>query len=361
MAKLTIPQIVKKILPAVVSITISKYLTIFETPFGPSLGPGPSSGRSPFGGSGFAGPLGFDFEQFFAIPKGKKKIKLGGGSGFIIDPSGIILTNRHVLADPRAEYLVILTDDKKYQGRVIARDPINDVAILKINAQNLPSAELGDSSKLELGQTAIAIGNVLGTFRNTVSTGVVSGLSREIKAGSTLSGEITRLRGLIQTDAAINPGNSGGPLLDEQGRVIGINVATVFLAENIGFALPINTAKKDLEEVRKYGRIRQPFLGVRYVLLNKNLQEKYALPSKEGALVISEPIPEGQAVVPGGPADKAGIKEGDVILAIDKEKISAKKPLIDILNDFKTGDKIELTILRDGRETTFKTILGEKK
>lgn len=345
MPKQNIPQIVKKVLPAVVSITISKYLTVFESPLGPGLG-------SPFGPG---------FEQFFVVPKGKKKIKVGGGSGFIIDPNGIILTNRHVVADPQAEYLVLLDSDKKYQAQVLARDPINDIAVLKINAQNLPFVELGDSSKLELGQAAIAIGNALGTFKNTVSTGVVSGLSREIKAGSTLSGEITRLRGLIQTDAAINPGNSGGPLVDEKGKVIGINAATVFLAENIGFALPINSAKKDLEEVKNYGRIRQPFLGVRYVLLNKKLQQQYGLPSKEGALVISEPIPEGQAVVPNSPADKAGLQEGDIILTVNKEKITVKNPLINILNNFKAGEQIELTILRQGKQFSSQTKLEEKK
>ncbi len=353
MSTLTIPQIVKKVLPAVVSITVSKYLTVFESPFGPKL----NQSRGPFD---LSKPPGHGFEQFFAVPKGKKKIKVGGSSGFIIDSSGIILTNRHVVADPQAEYLVVLTDDKKYKAKVLARDPINDVAVLKINAQDLPCVELGDSSNLELGQTAVAIGNALGTFKNTVSTGVVSGLSREIKAGSTLSGEVTRLRGLIQTDAAINPGNSGGPLIDEQGKVIGINAATVFLAENIGFALPINTAKRDLEEVKNYGRIRQPFLGVRYVLLNKPLQQRFNLASNQGALVISEPVPEGQAVVPESPADKANIREGDIIMAIGKKQITSENPLIDILNTLKAGDKIELKVLRAGKEFLAKTFLEEK-
>jgi len=260
--KSPITKIVKKVLPAVVSITISKYLTIFESPFGR--------------GSPFGGPFG-GFEQFFAIPRGRKKIKIGGGSGFIIDPSGLVLTNRHVVADPKAEYVVTLSDEKKYKAEILARDPINDVAVLKIKEKNLPTIELGDSLNLELGQTVIAIGNVFGTFKNTVSVGVVSGLSREITAGSTLDRKITKMRELIQTDAAVNPGNSGGPLIDINGKTIGINVAMVFLAQNIGFALPINTAKKDLEDLKKYGRIRFPFLGVRYVLLNEELKEKYNL------------------------------------------------------------------------------------
>ena len=247
---------VKRVLPAVISITVSKLLPVFETP---------------------SRALPFKREQFFMIPKGKKKINIGGGSGFIVESSGIVLTNRHVVADPLAEYVVVTNEEEKYPAQVLARDQIHDVAILKIKEKNLPTIKLGDSSRLELGQTAIAIGNVLGTFRDTVSVGVVSGLSREITAGDAQTKKTTKLRGLIQTDAAINPGNSGGPLIDIEGRVIGINTAMVFLAENIGFALPINNAKKDLDDLKKYGRLRQPLLGVRYVLLNKELQKKFNL------------------------------------------------------------------------------------
>jgi serine protease Do len=333
-------KVVKKILPAVVSITISKYLPVFESPLGQPL---------------------FGFEEFFEEPKAAKKIKVGGGSGFIAHPSGLILTNRHVVADPEAEYIVILNNGEKKKARILASDPIADIAILKIDAENLPVVELGDSSILELGQTVVAVGNVLGTFRNTVSVGVVSGLSREIMASQGLSGETARLRGLIQTDAAVNPGNSGGPLVNIEGKAIGINAAMVLLAQSIGFALPINSAKKDLSEVEQYGRIRQPFLGVRYVLLNKKLQEAHNLPANKGALVVSEPMPGGMAVLAGGPAAKAGIKEGDIILAVEKEEISSKNPLLDILQKFKVGDAIELRVLRGQRELKCKLVLGEKK
>ena len=302
-----IPKVIKKVLPAVISITASKYLPIFENPFKDSL---------PFG-----------FERPFMIPKGKKKMSIGGGSGFIVDSSGIILTNRHVVADPQAEYIVLLNNEEKYTAKVLAKDPINDIAIIKIDAKNLPSVKLGDSSKIKLGQSAIAIGNTLGIFRNTVSVGIVSGLSRQISAFSAFDHKAQRLRGLIQTDAAINPGNSGGPLANIEGKVIGINAATVLLAENIGFALPINAAKKDLEDLRKYGRIRQPFLGVRYILLNKDLQKRYKLPSNQGALIISDKIPESDAVVPGSPANLAGIREADIILEMGKKKISFKESL----------------------------------
>lgn len=340
--KSRIINVVKKVLPAVVSITISKYLTIYESPFGPS----------PFG-----------FEEFFMVPRAKKKIKIGGGSGFVVDPNGIILTNRHVVADPKAEYVVTLNNGKKLKAEVIARDPINDIAILKIKAKGLPIVKFGDSSKLKLGQTVIAIGNALGLFRNTVSTGVVSGLSREITT-TTPDGKPSKLKELIQTDAAINPGNSGGPLVDLEGKAIGINIAMVFLAQNLGFALLINIAKKDLEDIKKFGKIKKPFLGVRYVTITTELKERFNLPIDRGSLVISEPTPspweeKQAAVVPEGPADKAGLEEGDIILEMGKEKISFKNPLDEILQKFGVGQTVGLKILRDNKEMRLKVTLGE--
>ena len=340
MPETTIPKIVKKVLPAVVSITISKHLTIFESPFGPS----------PFG-----------FNEFFAIPKEKKKVKIGGGSGFIVEKSGITLTNRHVVIDPQAEYVAVLSDGRKFKAKILARDPINDIAIMKINEKNLPVLELGDSSGLELGQTAIAIGNALGTFRNTVSVGVVSGLSRKIKAVDVLERKIQNLKGLIQTDAAINPGNSGGPLVDIAGKAIGINCAVVSGAENVGFTIPINAAKKDLEDIKKFGKIRQPFLGLRYVPINKKLQQEYNLPVNYGALVISEGVPGGEAVIPRSPADRAGFQELDIVLEIQNKKITLKNPLEDILQEFKVGDEIGLKVLRKGKEILLDTMLADKK
>ena len=333
-----ITKTIKKVLPAVVTVTASKYLQVIEKTFN----------------------FGFPSEGFFLVPKGKKKMKVGSGSGFIIDSKGIVLTNRHVVADPNAEYVVILNNEKKFKAKVLAKDPINDVAILKINAKNLSTIELGNSSQLQLGQTVIAAGTALGIFKNTVSVGVISGLSRDITASTTLGGELTKLRGLIQTDAAINPGNSGGPLIDIEGKVIGINAAMVFLAENIGFALPINTAKKGLEEFKKYKRIRQPFLGVRYILINKELKQRYNLPTDEGAIVVSEPL-RGEAVVPGSPADIAGIKKADIILEVEGKKVSQKNPLFDTLQRLKVDDKIKLKILRNKKELTLTAKLGEKK
>ncbi len=343
--KSTIPDIVKKAAPAVVSVTISKLLPVFESLFGM---PPPNGQFSPL-----------EMEQFFMIPKGKKKIKVGGGSGFIVDGSGLILTNRHVVADPKADYMVVLDEEKKYKAEILAKDSVNDVAVIKINAKNLPLIELGDSSKLELGQTAIAIGNTLGTFRNTVSVGVVSGLLRQIAARSDFDHQIQELRGLIQTDAAINPGNSGGPLIDSKGKAIGINAAMVFGAENVGFALPINQAKKVLDDLKKYGRIRHAFLGIRYGFITKELQERYGLPVKKGAIIMS--AGEEKAVVSGGPADKAGLKEKDIILEIQNEKITPQDSIEDFLQKYKIGQIINVKILRNGEKMTFRVKVGERE
>jgi S1-C subfamily serine protease len=321
-----IPKIVKKALPAVVSITVSKMLPVLDHP------------------------------TIFT----KKKINVGGGSGFIVSSDGTVLTNRHVVNDPKADYMVIVDEEKKYPAKVLAKDPINDVAILKIDGKNLPIIKLGSSSKLELGRTVIAIGNVLGTFQNTVSVGVISGLSREITAGDVITKETAKLRGLIQTDAAINPGNSGGPLIDMHGKAIGINAAMVFMAENIGFALPINNAKKDLEDLKKYGRIYQPFLGLRYILLNKELQERFKLPVDYGALIVSEPTPEGKAVIPQSAAAKAGIKERDIILETENEKITEKNPIEDVLQRCRVGQTVVLKALRNGKKINFRVILDER-
>ena len=338
--KSPIIEIAKKVCPAVITIIVSKDLPKIEGFF-----------LLPFGGG-------------MVIPKtkaGKKeKVKIGGGSGFIISSNGLVLTSQHVVSDPEADYAVVLEPTKKYPAKILARDPINDIAILKIKAKNLSYLDLGDSTKVELGQTVIAIGNALGEFHDTLSTGIVSGLSRYITALSGLTHQVERLRGLIQTDAAINPGNSGGPLVDIEGKVIGINTAMVMGAQNIGFAIPINCAKKDLEEVKKYGKIRFPFLGVRYIILNKEIAEKNKLPVNYGALVIRETLGE-SPVVKGSAAEKAGLKEYDIILEMGGEKITTENPLSDILQKFKIRDEVTLKILREKKEINLKVKLEEKK
>ncbi|MBU1292296.1 trypsin-like peptidase domain-containing protein [Patescibacteria group bacterium] len=355
MQKSPLINVIKKVGPAVVSIIISKDLPkirkYYVQPFDEYLGP--------------YGPPITQYRQ-----EGKQKIKIGGGSGFFVSSDGIIVTNRHVVVSPDVEYTIITPDEKEYQAEILARDPVQDVAILKIKdakKRKFPILELGDSSKVELGEDVIAIGNPLGSFPNTVSRGVISGLSRLITAHDGVSGRTAELRGLIQTDAAINPGNSGGPLLTLDGKVIAINVAIVMGAQNMGFAIPINNAKKDLEDLKKHGRIIQPFLGVRYILINKELQKEFAtrlnlrLPVDHGALIIREPGAGDSAVVSGSPADKAGLREHDIILEFGKKKINHKNPLQEMIHKQKPGSIIEIKILRDDKIGTTSIKLEERK
>ena len=340
---------VKKTLPAVISVAISKDLEKIaeELSFNPLF-------NNPYDRA-------FIESKLKQAPKDEHgHIKVGGGSGFIISADGIILTNKHVVMDSNAEYSIIMGGGKKYDARVLARDPLSDVAILKIEGKNLPYLEFGSSFDLELGQTVIAIGNALNEFQNTVSTGVVSGLSRLITAVTDLAGHQERLKGLIQTDAAINPGNSGGPMIDLSAKVVGINSAVVFGAQNIGFAIPIERAKRDLEEIKKYGRIRRPFIGLRHIILNDQIQERFHLPVSAGALIVSEGLPQGEtAIIPNSPAAKAGFHEFDIVLECGEKKINEENTLEDSLSGFEIGEKINFTILREGKKIEKQVALEE--
>ncbi len=350
-------EAVKKVGPAVVSIVISKFMPkIKQMPFPPFFGP-----------FGFGMPMPEEPEEMPLSPnehlrKAKgEKVKVGGGSGFIVHPDGLVLTNKHVVFDTEAEYTVVTSNEKEYAGKVISRDPMNDVAVLKIDAKGLPAVQLGNSNKIELGQTVVAIGNALGLFTNTISKGIISGLGRKISASMGQGGQVENLRNVIQTDVAINQGNSGGPLINLDGEVIGINTAIIFGAQNIGFSLPINWAKADLEDIIKFGRIVRPFIGLRYVMLNKELKEKYALPVDYGALVIKDHIPGTEAVVADSPADKAGIKENDIVLEINGAKLTEKNELADIIQTAKVGDELEMTVMRKDKTMRVRTKLEERK
>lgn len=334
-------EVAKKACPAVITIIISKDLPKVEGFYFFPFAPG----------------------QEFIFPKlkkGKEKTKIGGGSGFIVSPEGYVITASHVVSDPKADYTVILDPKHTYPAKVLAKDPLVDIAILKINDKSLPYLELGDSDQIELGETVVAIGNPLGEFEDTLSSGIISGLSRKITAYGGLPLKATSLRGLIQTDAAINPGNSGGPLVNMEGKVIGVNTAMVMGAQNIGFAIPINYAKNILEEVQKYGKLRRPFLGIRYVILNPEIAKANKLPVDYGALIVRESLGE-PAVVKGSSADKAGLKEYDIILEANGEKITADNPLADFLAKQKIGQEINFKVLREGKEITLKAKLEEKK
>ncbi len=341
MSKSPIVEVAKKVCPAVITIIISKDLPKIEGFY--SL---------PFG------------EHQFIVPqviKGQKqRTKIGGGSGFIVSPDGYVITCSHVVSDPKAEYTIILDPKHRYPAKVLAKDPLIDIAILKIKASDLPSLELGDSDKIELGETVVAVGNPLGEFEDTLSAGIISGLSRKITAYGGIPFKSTSLRGLIQTDAAINPGNSGGPLVNIEARAVGINTAMVMGAQNIGFAIPVNYASKALEEVKKYGEIKRPFLGIRYFILNKGISQRNKIPVDYGAMIVRENLGE-RAIVKGSAADKAGLKEYDIILSLDGEKITQEKPLTDILQDYKVGDEVSLKVLREGREINIKLKLEKRK
>lgn len=348
-------EAVEKASPAVVSIIVTKDLPIIERYY-----------SSPFGGDGFfeeffGGGFGdfFGFQQPQYRQKGTEEREIGGGSGFIVSSDGYIITNKHVLDDEEANYTVLMNDENKVEAEVLARDPLNDIAVLKINKTELPFLNLGDSSNLKVGQSVIAIGNSLGEFRNTVSTGVISGLSRSVVAGGSFGSSAEQLLGVIQTDASINPGNSGGPLLNITGQVIGINTAMASGAENIGFAIPINEVKSVYESVKEYGKIVRPWLGVRYVLINESIQEANKLDVGYGALIVRGENMTDLAVVPGSPADKAGLVENDIILEVEGVKIDLDNPLARVLSRFKPEDTIKMKILHKGDEKEIEVTLAQ--
>lgn len=336
--------------PAVVSIVASKDVSVVEKYYVDPF-------NDPF------------FQQFFGnngsgvkVPqyrqKGTERQDVSSGSGFIVSSDGIIVTNKHVVSDSDAAYTILFNDGSKKPAKVLARDPIQDVAVLKIEATNLPIVRLGNSSTIKIGQTAIAIGNALGEFRNTVSVGVISGLHRSIVADGASSG-LESLEQLIQTDAAINPGNSGGPLLNIDGDVIAVNTAMARGAENIGFSIPINSVKRAIDSVKKQGRIIYPFLGVRYAIITKESAAASKLGKDYGALVSA--FGQDPAVTVGSPADKAGIKEGDIILMIHKERIDTNHSLASLIQKYNVGDTVTLRVFRDNKEFDVRAVLEERK
>lgn len=285
----------------------------------------------------------------FSLPRSRQSTI---GTGFVVSEKGIIVTNRHVVSDPATKYSVVTRDGKKLEVTKIYRDPSFDLALVKVagpSVDGLKKLELGDSSKLKVGQTVIAIGNALGRFSNTVTTGVVSGLGRAVTAGDPFSGVTERLDDLIQTDAAINPGNSGGPLLNSSGQVIGVNVATTEGAQNIGFAIPINSVKALVEEFEATGTVAKPFLGIRYILIGKEAAIRNNLP--QGAFI--------DEVVEGSPAQKAGIAPEDIITKIDGRGVNEENTIADVIKNKKVGESISLEVFRDGKTRTVNAILAE--
>ena len=275
------------------------------------------------------------------------------GTGFIITSDGLIVTNKHVV-ESGDSYKIITSDGKSYDAKVLSKDPFNDLAVLKVDATGLPVVEIGSSADMKVGQWTIAIGNALGEFENTVTVGVISAKDRTIQT------DTETLNSLLQTDAAINPGNSGGPLINLKGQVIGINtaVAAKNISEGIGFAIPIDLAKSAIDSVEKSGKIVRPYLGVNYLSITKDVAKKYNLSVDYGVLVARG---NGIAVLPGSPADKAGIVENDIILQINRERIDDKNPLALLIQKYHPGDEVEVQLLRKGKEQIVKVKLEEYK
>ncbi len=339
-------EVIAKALPAIVSISVSKKIeTVSQKK------------------SGGVFPL---FERDRAKMKSINQrmtgdqLDFGGGSGFIVDAAGIIITNIHVIKQQSLDYEVTLHDGSIHQARLVDVDPIHDVAYLRMitsPSQTFSVLSLGNSAHVQLGQTVYAIGDVLGVFPDTVSRGIVSGLGRTIEAHNEERKET--LHDLIQTDAAINPGNSGGPLLNSDGEVIGINSANVSQAENIGFAVPINSIKNDLQDIITQGKIRRAFLGVRHVVITHTIARGLNLPVREGILVTS-PSPHQSAIIGKSPADKAGVRENDIIVSINDTPLNERYTLEDFLEDAKGNDEAHMRIIRDGKEIVLVATLLEK-
>jgi serine protease Do len=290
---------------------------------------------------------------------GNVKSAKSSGTGFVVTRDGLIITNKHVISSEKAQYSVFTQDGKEYQAKIIAVDPNFDLAFIKIEAKNLVPAELGDSNEIKVGQRAIAIGNALGQYQNTVTAGVISAIGRAIEAGDQSGSGTETLENMIQTDAAINPGNSGGPLVDISGNVIGINTAVDSAAQGIGFALPINLAKSALSSVIEKGKIVRPMLGVRYVNITKEFAARNGLEIDHGALVYASG--GDLAVVPGSPAAKAGIKEGDIITKIGDNVLGQGKSLISTLSKYQPGDRVKITYVRDSKNYVVEATLAESK
>jgi 2-alkenal reductase len=280
----------------------------------------------------------------------------GVGSGFIYNSAGWILTNRHVV-EGSDSFKVELNDGRVFDGRVYGIDTLTDLAIVKVDATGLPTASLGDSSALKVGQLVIAIGSPLGTYTNSVTSGIVSAKGRSLIADGN-----TSLNNLIQTDAAINPGNSGGPLLDAGGHVVGINTAIAADSNGIGFAIPIDIARPIMEQAVAGAPLARPYIGVVYRALDVQYAKANNLPVSAGALVVpgGPPNAPSPGVIPGSPAEAAGVHEGDIIVKVNAQAIDGNHPLDATLSEFAPGDKISIEVLRDGATQTLTLTLGTR-
>lgn len=306
-----------------------------------------------------AGPAVVTIETSASTGRSLFRLSTEVGSGVIFAPQGFILTNRHVVENAR-QLTITLADGRRFPGRLIGIDPFDqsDLAIVKVDADaGLPAAEIGDSSQLRVGQLVVAIGSPLGTFQNSVTSGVISALGRTVQVQRPGRG-LVQLRDLIQTDAAINQGNSGGPLVNSLGQVIGINTVVAGEAQNIGFAIPINVAKPIMRSAVEEGRVRRPWLGICYFMVTGELANQFQLPVDYGAYVYCQDANQ-PAVLPGSPAERAGLRERDLILEVNNRRLDSRYALVDALAQARVGERVTLTVLRSGLTFQVEVVLGE--
>ncbi len=290
--------------------------------------------------------------------------EISGGTGFLVSHDGLVFTNHHVIQDEEAQYTIIFNDGSEYLAKIISIDPLEDVAILKIISdeeelyfENI--VEFGDSSNLKVGQRVLAIGNALTIYGNTVTSGIISAIDRKISAYNDFTRREKNFFGLIQTDAAINFGNSGGPLINLNGEVIGMSVAVANMANNIGFAIPSEVLIPIVESVKEHGRIVRPFLGVRFVMLTSEQAQELGLDEDYGAILLSGSFLSEPAIYPNGPADEADLRDKDIILEVDGQKLDAKNYLNEIIRNYKSGDSVVLKVWRAGDSMEVTVVLGD--
>ncbi len=296
---------------------------------------------------------------------GGSSTQMDAGTGIILSADGLIITNRHVIPTGTTSVSVTLSDGTQYNnvkvvGRTSSQDSL-DIAFLQIqnlNGRKLVPVTLGDSSKMQVGDQVVAIGNALGQFQNTVTSGIISGYGRSVQATSSTGTQAENLSDLFQTDAAINEGNSGGPLVNLSGQVIGINTAIASGSQNIGFAIPINDVTGLIKGVEKTGQLQQPYIGVVYIPITSDIAQQYNLSVSSGAWIPPAGVVGQTPVISGGPADKAGIKSGDIITAVNGVSINQSTSLTSIIDQQTVGNTVNLTINRSGKTMNIKVVLG---
>ena len=316
-----------------------------------------SQTASPYGGSSLFG--------YMYGGGSSSQTQQSAGTGIILTASGLILTNRHVVPAGTTSVSVTLSDgtvldNVKVIGRTSESDSL-DIAFLQVEdakGHTLSPATLGDSSKVQVGDSVVAIGNALGQFQNTVTSGIISGYGRSVQASDSTGSSSETLDDMFQTDAAINEGNSGGPLVNLNGEVIGMNTAIASNSQNVGFAIPINDIKGSIDSVKSTGKLERPYLGGAYVMLTDDIAKQYNLSVNRGAYIPSASDMGSPTIIAGGPAQKAGLKEGDVITKVDGTAIDEKTSLVSILSTHKVGDTVSLTVVRGSKTLTLQVTLA---